>query len=173
MEFKTSRKKPGECSAEQWGPQGWQKCFSRLNLLNESSSQRPCPHKSLFWTQLTDGLRISRFSLRTPLLTHHLTYRHSWAVLPGGKETSRFSLPFKTRAGLPQFLIIDITLLIYSSFAEARSSDLNWLFIACFKRELGFASRGQLSFLLQGVIIFMAQAEAIGHSKLNLDGRAL
>lgn len=173
MEFTTSRKKPGECLAEQWGPEGQQECFSGLILLNESSSQRLCPHKSLFWIRFTDGLRIFRFSLWTPLLTHGVITGIPGAVLPRGKTSSRFALPFKTRAGLPWFLITDITLLLYSSFAEARSSDLNWLFIACFKKELGFASWGQLSFLLQGVIIFMAQAEAIGHCKLNLDGRAL
>lgn len=40
------------------------------------------------------------------------------------------------------------------------------LFIACFKRELGFSRGGQVFLLLQGIIIFMAQAEELGLSDL-------
>lgn len=60
--------------------------------------------------------------------------------------------------------------LFYFPFAESRKLNLKWLFIACFKRELGFAGRGQLLLFLPGIIIFMAQAEGSGAYQTRFGG---
>jgi hypothetical protein len=83
-------------------------------------------------------------------------------ILPRGKEVSRCELPLQTASrGFAWLLIADITFLFYFPFAESRRLDLKWLFIACFKRELGSVRRGWHFLSLQGIIIFMAEAKGI------------
>lgn len=71
------------------------------------------------------------------------------AILPSGKETSRFELPFKTEKRVCPHSWLDILPIF---FCWVKKIDLKWLFNACFKRELDFARGGQLFILLQGII---------------------
>ena len=118
---------------------------------------------SLLWVQFIQTEVFASFPhLTSPSPCPRIIIRIP-GVIPHGKETSRFKFPLKIeKRGFAPFLMTDITLLFCLSFAELRRLDLKCLFIACFKRELVFAGRGQLFLFLQGIIIVMAQADRTG-----------